>query len=137
MRGRLPRPETAEALQLPPGISSRQRPLRRHPGHADGAPLRDPGTLVFRPHSLRRLGLLRRALLHRLHPEPLHDQRRPVLRDHEAPGVRRQADAEEDDCVRVFGLARSGLYQFATTTDTGKQVKDFYFLLSLVRLLVL
>lgn len=137
MRGRLPRPKTAQALQLPPGVSSRQRPLRRHPGHADGAPLRDPGPLVFRPHSLRRLGLLRRALLHRLHPEPLHDQRRPVLRDHEAPGVRRQADAEEDDCVRVPGMARSGLYQFTTATDTGQQVMDFSFLLSLVGLLVL
>lgn len=130
MRGRLPRPETTEALQLPPGVSSRQRPLRRHPGHADGAPLRDPGPLVFRPHSLRCLGLLRRALLHRLHPEPLHDQCRPVLRDHEAPGVRRQAHAEEDDCVRVSGLARSGLYQFTTTTDTGQQVMDFSFTLS-------
>lgn len=137
MRGRLPRPETAKALQLPTGVSSRQRPLRRHPSHADGAPVRDPGPLVFRPHSLRRLGLLRRTLLHRLHPEPLHDQRRPVLRDHEAPGVRRQAHAEEDDCVRVSSLARSGLHQFTAATNTGQQVMDFTSLLSLVRLLVL
>lgn len=131
MCGRLPRPETAEALQLPPGVSCRERPLRRHPRHADGAPLRDPGPLVVRPHRLRRLGLVRRALLHRLHPEPLHDQRRPVLRDHETPGVRRQADAEEDDRLRVLGLARSGLYQFTTAADTGQQVKYFALLLIL------
>ena len=45
-----------------------------------------------RPDDLRHVDVPRRPPLHRVHPQPVHDQRRPLLRHHEAVRVRPQAD---------------------------------------------
>lgn len=55
-------------------------------------------------------GVVRRAVVHRVHTEPVHDQRGPVLRHHQASGVRREADAPPDVGLRVAGVAGRGVY---------------------------
>jgi len=55
-------------------------------------------------------GVVRRAVVYRVHIEPVHDQRGPVLRHHQAAGIRREADAPADVGVRVAGVAGRGVH---------------------------
>lgn len=69
-------------------------------------------------------GIVRRALLHRVHSEPVHDQRGPVLCHHQAARVRREADAPPDAVLRVAGVAGGGVHQPAACVDTGQRALD-------------
>lgn len=62
--------------------------------------------------------------MHRVHTEPVHDQRGPVLRDHQAPGVRRETDAAPDAGLRVAGVAGRGVHQPAAGADPGQRALD-------------
>lgn len=62
--------------------------------------------------------------MHRVHTEPVHDQRGPVLRDHQAAGVRREADAAPHAVLRVAGVAGRGVHQPAPGADTGQRALD-------------
>lgn len=69
-------------------------------------------------------GVVRRAVVHRVHTEPVHDQRGPVLRNHQAAGVRREADAAAHAGVRVAGVAGRGVHQPAAGAHTGQRALD-------------
>lgn len=62
--------------------------------------------------------------MHRVHTEPVHDQRGPVLRDHQAAGVRREAHAAPHAGVRVAGVAGRGVHQPAARAHTGQRALD-------------
>lgn len=72
----------------------------------------------------RGAGVVRRAVVHRVHTEPVHDQRGPVLRHHQAAGVRREADAAAHAGVRVAGVAGRGVHQPAAGAHTGQRALD-------------
>lgn len=59
---------------------------------------------------LRHLGRLRRALVHRLDPEPMRHLCRPILGHHEAAGVRRQAHSPSHADVRGTGVVGRRLH---------------------------
>jgi len=55
-------------------------------------------------------GVIQRAVLHRVHIEPVHDQCGQILRHHQAARVRREADASPDAGMRVASVAGRGVY---------------------------
>lgn len=65
-------------MQLSAGQFGGERSLRGASGDADGIAIPDIGQLVLRQAHVRSLGELRRAQLHRQHPQSLHDIRGPV-----------------------------------------------------------
>ena len=58
-------------MTSPPGLAGRVRPVRGRAGDADGAAARAAGDLALRARLVRRVGLLRRAIMHGLHPQPV------------------------------------------------------------------
>lgn len=62
--------------------------------------------------------------MHRVHTEPVHDQRGPILRDHQTARVRRETDAASDVGMRVTGVAGRSVYQSATRADIGERALD-------------
>lgn len=96
-------------MQLSSGLPGRFGLVRRSASHADGARLRSAGQVAVRGHGVRHVGGFRRPLVHGVHPEFVHDQRRPLLGHHAAIGLRRQKDTCQNVLLRrprldLFGL---------------------------------
>lgn len=94
-------------MQLLAGQLGGERSLRGASGDADGVALPDIGQLVLRSDHVRPLGQLRRAQLHRQHPQSLHDIRRSVS----SKLITDQADASACASLRYpteFGKSRYG-----------------------------
>ena len=115
---RLPGEQTASSLQLPARLVGRERPVRVAPSHAHGHGLRDPGPLAVRFDDVRYLGGVRRAQLHGFHPEPVHDQRRSLLRHHSAARLRGEAHPAQDVPVRRLRLAHGRLHLLTAAPRT-------------------
>lgn len=62
--------------------------------------------------------------MHRVHTEPVHDQRGPVLRDYQAARVRREADTAPDAVLRVAGVAGRSVHKSAARAHPGQRALD-------------
>jgi len=67
-------------------------------------------TVIMKTSTCGVAGVFRRTVLHRVHIEPVHDQRGQVLRHHQASRVRREADPSPDAGMCVTSVARCGVY---------------------------
>lgn len=117
MRGRLSGAQAAPSVQLPAGQSGHQRPVRGHSGDADGHVLGDQRQMDLRRDRVQHMGELRRAQLHRLHPQSVHDQRGPLLRHHQAARVRGETDSQTHDTVGDTRVVLRRLHQPAAAAD--------------------
>ena len=68
--------------QLSDSVAGRRRPAGRRPGHAVGRRQRRDARLAARTTAVRRLGVLRRALLYVVYPPPRRHLTRPLLGRH-------------------------------------------------------
>lgn len=117
MRGRMSGAQTATTQQLLAGIAGRVRSMRRGLGNADGAPVRSAGQMEFRHRFLRRLGLVRRTLMHSLHSKSVRHFGGSLLGDHQTAGVWCEEDTTADDVVRGARVAGRRLHFTAATAD--------------------
>jgi len=65
-------------------------------------------------------GVIRRTVLHRVHFEPVHDQRGQVLRHHQAARIRREADPSPDAGMRVASVVGRSVCKPAAGAHTGQ-----------------
>ena len=87
-------PAAAHRPELLHRLAGGGRPRGRHPRDAVQRRLPHPRQVDLRHPPLQALADLRRALLHREHPEPLRHRPRPVLGHHRPDKLRAEAHAE-------------------------------------------